>query len=139
MPAARREKGAVQLRQHCASLDEARWQLSRSTPTPLLTLTLMAAPPSRSWKRTVCPVGGAHAWQPAPAAEAQAPLATCAVGVVAAVLFWPALLLLPLVYLGSRVVAVRSGDRVCTRCGIVITNKVCLASPVHACAASRRR
>ena len=97
----------------------------------------MATLPPRSWKRTVCPLGGAHAWQAAPAVEAQAPLATCAFGVVTAVLFWPALLLLPLVYLGSHIVAVRSGDRVCEKCGMVITNKAC-ARKRRACAARVR-
>jgi hypothetical protein len=85
------------------------------------------APPHRTprhgWKRTTCPVGGAHVWRPSVAADLNATAATCAYGAVSLFLFFPALLLLPVVYLGTRVLAVRTGDRVCDRCGMVVTNK----------------
>jgi hypothetical protein len=48
---------------------------------------------------------------------------------VSLLLFWPALLLLPVVYLGSRALAVSTGDRVCDKCGMCITNKVCARAP----------
>jgi hypothetical protein len=84
-----------------------------------------AAPlPRHGWKRTVCPAGGAHAWRPSDSADVEAPVAACAFGAVSLLLFWPALLLLPAVYLGSRALAVRTGDRVCDKCGMCVTNKV---------------
>ena len=86
----------------------------------------MAPPalPRHGWKRTPCPLGDAHAWRPSAGADAEAALTTCAYGCVTLLLFWPALVCLPFVYLGSRLVATRAGDRVCDRCGMLITNKV---------------
>jgi hypothetical protein len=79
--------------------------------------------PRHGWKRTLCPAGGAHEWRPSEGTEMQAPLATCAYGCVTLLLFWPALVLLPLVYLASHVTAQKTGDRVCPKCGMLITHK----------------
>ena len=87
------------------------------------------AAPRQSWKRTTCPLGGAHCWRLSAAADAEAPLATCAFGFVTLLLFWPALVLLPLVYLGSHAVAAKTGDRVCDKCGMAITHKGSLLRP----------
>ncbi len=76
-----------------------------------------------SWKRTTCACGGPHAWRHAGAAELQAPVATCAFGTASLFLFWPALLLTPLVYVSTHLVARANDDRTCDKCGMVINHK----------------
>lgn len=82
-----------------------------------------------SWKRTICPCGGSHLWRLSVAPDVQAAVPTCAYGITTAVLFWPALFLAPLVYLGSFLVAKATNDRVCDKCGLVIDHKGLLLRP----------